>query len=305
MPDRCQPTTHSCTSSPVKPGTEDAISVPSSSAGNTRCRVKICCLQSVDEIPLIAAAGVDAIGLVLKMPNGPGVLAEHEAAQIAAAVPPGISRWALSSADTVDGVLRELSKVPVDTVQLVDDEVPADFRQVLRSARPGLRIVQVLHVHEHATRAAAVESALRAAVDADALLLDSGSAVSGPRERVAPSTSASGSASPVAEANPPTDATAATDVTLGTELATTRTLGGTGRVHDWAISRAIVEAVAPCPVWLAGGLSPNNVHQAVAFVRPFGVDVCTGLRDRNHNLRLNPDRLQQFVDAVRDAARGG
>ncbi len=54
-------------------------------------------------------------------------------------------------------------------------------------------------------------------------------------------------------------------------------LGGTGRVHDWALSRRIVEA-AGVPVFLAGGLRADNLAAAVGTVRPFGVDVCTGVR---------------------------
>lgn len=74
-----------------------------------------------------------------------------------------------------------------------------------------------------------------------------------------------------------------------------KTLGGTGRTHDWALSRAIVEAV-DVPVFLAGGLNPENVARAVATVRPFGLDVCTGVRVDG---RLDPDRLARFVAAAR------
>ena len=58
-------------------------------------------------------------------------------------------------------------------------------------------------------------------------------------------------------------------------------LGGTGRTHDWALSRAIRDEVG-IPVWLAGGLTPENVAEAVRTVRPWGVDTCTGLRTDGH-----------------------
>src|SRR5699024_1106420 len=54
-------------------------------------------------------------------------------------------------------------------------------------------------------------------------------------------------------------------------------LGGTGRNHDWNISARIVEQLS-VPVFLAGGLTPVNAAEAVAAVRPFGLDVCTGVR---------------------------
>ena len=63
----------------------------------------------------------------------------------------------------------------------------------------------------------------------------------------------------------------------GNPSAPVKELGGTGRVHDWALSRRIV-AEAPCPVFLAGGLKADNVAEAIHHVRPFGVDLCTGVR---------------------------
>lgn len=75
-------------------------------------------------------------------------------------------------------------------------------------------------------------------------------------------------------------------------------LGGTGRVHDWAVSRRIREEVA-VPIFLAGGLRAENVGEAIASVRPFAVDVCTGLRTDG---ALDPVKLERFVTAVRAAA---
>jgi phosphoribosylanthranilate isomerase len=75
-------------------------------------------------------------------------------------------------------------------------------------------------------------------------------------------------------------------------------LGGTGRVHDWQLSARIRESVSK-PVYLAGGLNSANVGTALALVRPFGVDICSGVRE---NSALSPSRLAAFVAAV-DAAR--
>jgi phosphoribosylanthranilate isomerase len=81
----------------------------------------------------------------------------------------------------------------------------------------------------------------------------------------------------------------------GNPAAAVKELGGTGRVHDWTISRAIRDAVH-LPIFLAGGLRPSNVADAVAAVRPFGVDVCSGVRV---NGRLDHDLVHAFIDAVR------
>ncbi len=73
-----------------------------------------------------------------------------------------------------------------------------------------------------------------------------------------------------------------------------RELGGTGRVHDWKLSRRIRDAVS-IPVFLAGGLNAANVIEAIHVVEPFGVDVCSGVRTENN---LDPDKLSAFCAAV-------
>jgi phosphoribosylanthranilate isomerase len=72
-------------------------------------------------------------------------------------------------------------------------------------------------------------------------------------------------------------------------------LGGTGRVHDWAISRQIA-AQCRAAVFLAGGLRPENVGRAVETVRPWGVDVCSGVR---LNGALDEDTLRRLVAALK------
>lgn len=81
----------------------------------------------------------------------------------------------------------------------------------------------------------------------------------------------------------------------GRPSAAVKELGGTGRVHDWALSRRVVEAV-PLPVFLAGGLNPTNVGEAIGRVRPFGVDICSGVRLGG---ALDAGRLGAFMEVVR------
>ena len=54
-------------------------------------------------------------------------------------------------------------------------------------------------------------------------------------------------------------------------------LGGTGRKHDWNLSKEIRQSVT-VPVFLAGGLNHDNVRQAIEWVEPFGIDLCSGVR---------------------------
>jgi phosphoribosylanthranilate isomerase len=86
----------------------------------------------------------------------------------------------------------------------------------------------------------------------------------------------------------------------GNPAAAVKELGGTGRVHDWAVSRAIRDAVDR-PLFLAGGLRASNVADAIAAVRPFGVDVCSGVRT---NGQLDASAVQAFIHAARTAAAG-
>jgi phosphoribosylanthranilate isomerase len=80
----------------------------------------------------------------------------------------------------------------------------------------------------------------------------------------------------------------------GNQSLAIKELGGTGRTHDWTLSRKIREAIE-VPLFLAGGLNPSNVAAAIREVQPFGIDVCSGLRT---NGPLNRDRLEAFFDRI-------
>jgi phosphoribosylanthranilate isomerase len=80
----------------------------------------------------------------------------------------------------------------------------------------------------------------------------------------------------------------------GDQRLAVKLLGGTGRTHDWSVSRRIRDE-AGVPVFLAGGLNPVNVADAVRAVQPFGVDVCSGLRTDG---RLDEAKLRAFVSAL-------
>ena len=81
----------------------------------------------------------------------------------------------------------------------------------------------------------------------------------------------------------------------GNQSLAIKELGGTGRTHDWRLSRAIREAIE-VPLFLAGGLKPENVTEAISEVRPFGVDVCSGLRIEG---LLDPQKLAAFFKALK------
>src|SRR5215210_7493425 len=93
------------------------------------------------------------------------------------------------------------------------------------------------------------------------------------------------------------------DAFLLTPIQTVEELGGTGRRHDWAISRRIREAVG-VPMWLAGGLNPDNAREAIETVRPFALDLCSGIRS-GEGYDLDPDKLDGFMAAVRETDASG
>lgn len=219
-------------------------------------RVKICCIASQDEARLAVQHGASAVGLVSKMPSGPGPIEEALIAEIAPTVPPGIGTFLLTSEQGVDAIIKQQRRCRVNTVQIVDRLETGEYRD-LRAALPGVSLVQVIHVTDES---AFDEAATIAGRGVDALLLDSGN-----------------------------------------QSLRTKELGGTGRVHDWSVSRRIVAAV-PVPVFLAGGLNAGNVAQAIEAVRPFGVDVCSGVRTGGI---LDPAKLCDFFAAVRSCARVG
>jgi phosphoribosylanthranilate isomerase len=75
---------------------------------------------------------------------------------------------------------------------------------------------------------------------------------------------------------------------------TVKLLGGTGRVHNWQLSRQIVEQ-SRMPVFLAGGLNPGNVREAIDTVQPFGLDLCSSVRT---DQQLDPAKLDAFFRSV-------
>lgn len=84
----------------------------------------------------------------------------------------------------------------------------------------------------------------------------------------------------------------------GNPHAETRTLGGTGRIHNWQISRDIIASIN-VPVFLAGGLKPENVGAAIHATQPYGVDLCSGVRTDGN---LDQQKLASFFTAVEHAA---
>ena len=215
------------------------------------CKIKICCISSPEEARLAIRHGADALGLVGKMPSGPGPIADELIASIAKIIHPPIASFLLTSEQTATGIIAHVNRVNTNTVQIVDELTDGSYADI-RNALPHLKIVQVIHV----TGEQSISQALLIQQHVDAVLLDSG--------------------------NP---------------NASVKTLGGTGNIHNWDISRELVKQVN-VPVFLAGGLNAANLKEAISIVRPFAVDVCSGVRT---NGKLDKQKLQAFIYAVKSA----
>ena len=211
-------------------------------------RIKICCISTLAEAQLAIRHGAAALGLVSEMPSGPGVIDEAQIVQIAAAVPPPVATFLLTSKTDLAEIIAQQRRCRTNTIQLCDRLKRGTHRD-LRAALPGVSIVQVIHVNGEE----AITEALEAAPEVDAILLDSGN-----------------------------------------QNLPVKQLGGTGRTHDWSLSRRIREAVE-VPVFLAGGLNPANAAEAFRQVRPFGLDVCSGVRSGGV---LNNTKLRDFMALV-------
>jgi phosphoribosylanthranilate isomerase len=85
------------------------------------------------------------------------------------------------------------------------------------------------------------------------------------------------------------------------DSSTNNKLGGTGKIHNWEISRQIAESIRPKPLILAGGLNPDNVAKAIQTVRPYAVDVCTGT-EAVPGIK-DAEKVKHFISSVFEADR--
>ena len=118
--------------------------------------------------------GADALGLVGKMPNGPGPIPDWLIAEIVKTIHPPIASFLLTSEQSSEEIIYHVKKVDTNTVQIVDELTTGTYQDI-RTALPHLKIVQVIHV----TGEESIDEAVRISPNVDALLLDSGNPKAG------------------------------------------------------------------------------------------------------------------------------
>ena len=211
-------------------------------------KVKICCISSIEEAKLAVAYGAAAIGLVGRMPSGPGIITDELIHAIAKKVPPPIQTFLLTSETTTDNIIEHHRKVNTTTIQIVDALSGREYHKI-REAIPNVQLVQVIHVLDEGS----IKEAIEISEFVDAILLDSGNP------------------------NLPT-----------------KVLGGTGKTHNWDLSKKIREEIS-LPVFLAGGINKDNIKKAIEYVQPYGIDLCSSVRT---NGQLDESKLEALFNAL-------
>lgn len=211
-------------------------------------KVKICCISSVEEARLAVAYGAAAIGLVGRMPSGPGIITDELIHAIAKTVPPPIQTFLLTSETTTDNIIEHHMKVNTTTIQIVDALSGREYHKI-REAIPNVQLVQVIHVLDEGS----IKEAIEISEFVDAILLDSGNP------------------------NLPT-----------------KVLGGTGKTHNWDLSKKIREEIN-LPVFLAGGINKDNIKKAIEHVQPYGIDLCSSVRTSG---QLDERKLEDLFNAL-------
>ena len=215
---------------------------------NVMVKVKICCISSIEEARLAVAYGAAAIGLVGRMPSGPGIITDELIHAIAKTVPPPIQTFLLTSETTTDNIIEHHKKVNTTTIQFVDALSGREYHKI-REAIPNVQLVQVIHVLDEGS----IKEAIEISEFVDAILLDSGNP------------------------NLPT-----------------KVLGGTGKTHNWDLSKKIREKIS-LPIFLAGGINKDNIKKAIEHVQPYGIDLCSSVRT---NGQLDESKLEELFKAI-------
>lgn len=224
-------------------------------------RAKICGTTNAADARLAAAAGADFFGAVVEVDFSPRSLSIEKAQPLFARPPlPGVALVFEMPAERIRHLIDVLAPF---AVQFLGHPRP-DLLQKIKQDFPDTQCWQSIHLP--AAGDGGLPDGLAAAVNrcidagADALLLDTASSGGG-RTR----------------------------------------FGGTGRTFDWRLAGDVIRLVPDdLPVWLAGGISPDNVSAALEAVNPYGIDLCSGVEARPG--KKDPDKINRLMDAIRAAS---
>lgn len=225
-------------------------------------KAKICGTTSLEDARLAAREGADCFGVVTEVAFSARSLSLEEARPLFASPPlPAVALVFRMEPERVETLIRALHPF---AVQFLHPEDP-DRIAGLKRAHPSVEFWQSVHLPE--AGAGADEKTFRETVkrylDAgvDSLLYD----------------------------------------TVAVSRGVTK-FGGTGRTSDWDLVRRLMRSVpSPVPVWLAGGIRPGNVGEALDAVDPDGIDLCSGVEARPG--KKDPEKVRALMETIRERSR--
>lgn len=235
-----------------------------------RTRIKVCGITELGDRDLVAAAGADYFGVVLEIDYSPRSLSRREAKELFLKSPiPGVALMCDRSADDIVAIASTLQPYAVQLQGLEPPELVASLKAKLSCAIwKGLHLPASEPARDQATRGASVEEE-----------------VLGKLNELAERYAAAGVEAFILD-------------TMTIEGALVRR-GGTGRTSNWEIASRLIAGL-PKPAFLAGGIRPDNVADAIRQVRPFGVDLSSGVERAPG--KKDPELVRELIAAVRLAS---
>jgi phosphoribosylanthranilate isomerase len=222
-------------------------------------KAKICGTTNPEDVRLAADEGADFFGVVVEVDFSPRSQTIDDAGSLFAAPPiPGVALVFNMKEERIETMIQTLNPF---AVQFLD---PADISMLkrLKRAYPAVEMWQSIHLPQagQETDIAHVQETVREYVDAgvDSLLLD----------------------------------------TVAVSQGKTK-FGGTGKTSDWTVVKGLMDAIqSPVPVWLAGGINPENVGNALDTLDPYGIDLCSGVEASPG--RKDPQKIRALMSTIKE-----
>ena len=226
-------------------------------------KVKVCGITTVEDARLVAEAGADYIGVIVGIDVSPRQITIEQARPICEQSPLPVVNLFFNR--DVEQIREAVAVLKPHAVQLLGQETPALVRALTQTIPCQIwKSVHLPPVDEG-------EADITTLLDTVNSLVDAGIHA----------------------------ALLDTVVSAAEEGAR---WGGTGRVNNWTAASRLVEVI-PVPTFLAGGINPDNVREAIETVQPYGIDLCSGVEMSKG--RKDPEKLRRLMMAVRETAPEG
>lgn len=225
-------------------------------------KAKICGTTNLEDVRLYAEEGADFFGVVLEVDFSSRSLSVEAAGPLFSEPPiPGVALVFKMHQERIETVIREVNPF---AVQFLGDTDLALLKH-LKSSYPSVEVWQSIHLPEagHDANLGELRKAVEDYLDTgvDSLLFDT-VAVSQGRKK----------------------------------------FGGTGKTSDWGVVKKLIDAIqSPVPVWLAGGITPENVGDALDVVDPYGIDLCSGVEARTG--KKDPLKVRALMSTIKERSR--